>query len=83
MLAASTIYGHLANAIEAGETIDLNELAGAEAQEQIAAALPNRLGNIGGARESLGNKYRLRPVPHLSRGQKRLIRPPLNLRPRR
>jgi ATP-dependent DNA helicase RecQ len=56
--AASTIYGHLATAIEAGETIDVNELLTAEAQEQIAAAFKKfGFGNIGGARESLGNKF--------------------------
>jgi ATP-dependent DNA helicase RecQ len=56
--AASTIYGHLATAIEAGEIIDVNELLTAEAQEQIAAAFKKfGFGNIGGARESLGNKF--------------------------
>jgi ATP-dependent DNA helicase RecQ len=55
--AASTIYGHLATAIETGEAIDVNELLDAEAQEQIAAAFKKfGFGNIGGARESLGNK---------------------------
>jgi ATP-dependent DNA helicase RecQ len=56
--AVSTIYGHLAAAIEAGEKIDVNELLTAEAQEQIAAAFKKfGFGNIGGARESLGNKF--------------------------
>jgi ATP-dependent DNA helicase RecQ len=56
--AASTIYGHLATAIEAGENIDVNELLDAEAQEQIATAFKKfGFGNIGGARESLGNKF--------------------------
>ena len=56
--AASTIYGHLATAIEAGETIDVNKLLNSEAQEQIAAAFKKfGFGNIGGARESLGNKF--------------------------
>ena len=56
--AASTIYGHLATAIEAGETIDVNKLLTAEAQEQIAVAFTKfGFGNIGGARESLGNKF--------------------------
>jgi ATP-dependent DNA helicase RecQ len=56
--AASTIYGHLAAAIEAGENFDVNELLDAEAQEQIAAAFKKfGFGNIGGARESLGNKF--------------------------
>jgi ATP-dependent DNA helicase RecQ len=56
--AASTIYGHLATAIEAGEKIDVNQLLDAEAQKEIAAAFAKfGFGNIGGARESLGNKY--------------------------
>jgi ATP-dependent DNA helicase RecQ len=56
--AASTIYGHLANAIEAGEGIDVNGLLPSEAQEQISAAFSKfGFANIGGARESLGNKY--------------------------
>jgi len=56
--AASTIYGHLATAIEAGENIDVNELLDAEAREQIATAFKKfGFGNIGGARESLGNKF--------------------------
>jgi ATP-dependent DNA helicase RecQ len=56
--AVSTIYGHLATAIEAGENIDVNELLDAGAQEQIAAAFQKfGFGNIGGARESLGNKF--------------------------
>ena len=56
--AVSTIYGHLATAIEAGEKIDVNELLDAEAQEQIAAAFKKfGFANIGGARESLGNKF--------------------------
>jgi len=56
--AVSTIYGHLATDIEAGENIDVNELLDAGAQEQIAAAFKKfGFGNIGGARESLGNKF--------------------------
>jgi ATP-dependent DNA helicase RecQ len=56
--AASTIYGHLATAIEAGETVDVSKLLTAVAQEQIAAAfIKFGFGNIGGARESLGNKF--------------------------
>jgi ATP-dependent DNA helicase RecQ len=56
--AISTIYGHLATAIEAGEKIDVNKLLDAGAQEQIAATFKKfGFGNIGGARESLGNKF--------------------------
>jgi ATP-dependent DNA helicase RecQ len=56
--AVSTIYGHLATAIEAGEKIDVDELLTSEVQEQIAAVFAKfGFGNIGGARESLGNKF--------------------------
>jgi ATP-dependent DNA helicase RecQ len=57
-LAVSTMYGHLATAIEAGEAIDLNQLASTEAQTEIAAAFA-RTGweNIVGAKELLGEKY--------------------------
>ena len=55
---ASTIYGHLATAIEAGETIDLAQLINTEAQAEIAAAFKRTgWGNIVGARELLGEKY--------------------------
>jgi len=58
MLAVSTMYGHLAMAVEAGEPIDLNQLAGAEAQKEIAAAFARTgWGNIVGAKELLGEKY--------------------------
>jgi ATP-dependent DNA helicase RecQ len=57
-LVVGTIYGHLATAIEAGETVDMNQLVSAEAQGEIAAAF-KRTGwaNLVGARESLGEKY--------------------------
>jgi ATP-dependent DNA helicase RecQ len=58
MLAVSTMYGHLATAIEAGEAIDLNQLASPEAQTEIAAAFARTgWGNIVGAKELLGEKY--------------------------
>jgi ATP-dependent DNA helicase RecQ len=58
MLAVSTMYGHLATAIEAGETVDLNQLASAEAQLKIAAAFARTgWGNIVGAKELLDDKY--------------------------
>jgi len=57
-LVIGTIFGHLATAIEAGENIDLNQLASTEAQNEIAAAFQKSgWGNIVGARESLGGKY--------------------------
>jgi ATP-dependent DNA helicase RecQ len=58
MLAVGTMYGHLATAIEAGETVDLNQLASAEAQRKIAAAFARTgWGNIVGAKELLDDKY--------------------------
>jgi ATP-dependent DNA helicase RecQ len=57
-LVVGTIFGHLATAIESGETIDLNQLASAEAQSEIAAAFKKTgWSNIVGARELLGEKY--------------------------
>ena len=57
-LVVGTIYGHLATAIEAGETIDLSQLINSEAQAEIAAAFKRTgWGNIVGARELLGEKY--------------------------
>jgi ATP-dependent DNA helicase RecQ len=57
-LVIGTIYGHLATAIEAGESLDLAQLMNAEAQAEIAAAFKRTgWGNIVGARELLGEKY--------------------------
>ena len=57
-LVVGTIYGHLATAIESGETIDLAQLISAEAQAEIAAAFKRTgWGNLVGARELLGEKY--------------------------
>jgi len=56
--AVSTIYGHLATAIEAGEPIELNRFLNNEEQKEIAAAFEKfGFGNLGGARESLGNRF--------------------------
>ena len=53
-----TVFGHLANALEAGEPVDLNQLVSAEAQAEIAGAFQRTgWGNIVGAREALGEKY--------------------------
>jgi ATP-dependent DNA helicase RecQ len=57
-LVVGTIFGHLATAIETGQEIDLDQLASAEAQSEIAAAFKQTgWGNIVGARELLGEKY--------------------------
>ena len=57
-ITAGTVFGHLANGIEAGEAIDLNQLVSVEAQAAITAAFARTgWGNIVGARELLGEKY--------------------------
>ena len=54
----STIYGHLEEAMLAGETIDLNTLLDARAQAEIAAAFQRfGFGNLSGAVESFGGRY--------------------------
>jgi ATP-dependent DNA helicase RecQ len=57
-LTTSTIFSHLANAIEAGESVNLDQLLTAAEQEEIEEAFA-KFGwdNIGGAREATGNKY--------------------------
>jgi ATP-dependent DNA helicase RecQ len=57
-LAASTIYGHLAAALEAGEPLDLSRLLSAEDRRVIDAAL-DRLGSgsLSLVREALGNRF--------------------------
>ncbi len=56
--AGSTIYGHLATAVEAGEKIELQQFLTPEEQKEIAAAFEKfGFGNLGGARQFLGNKY--------------------------
>ncbi len=53
-----TIYGHLATAVEAGETIDLAQLLDPAAQAEIATVFQRTgWGNLVGARELLGEKY--------------------------
>ena len=55
---AGTVFGHLANALEAGEPVDLHQLISAEAEAEITAAFTRTgWGNIVGARELLGEKY--------------------------
>lgn len=57
-LVSSTIYGHLLSAVEAGEIIDLNQLADAAAQAEMAGAFQKiGWGNLAGVWESLGKKY--------------------------
>ncbi|MDH5427060.1 MAG: helix-turn-helix domain-containing protein, partial [Nitrospirota bacterium] len=57
-LAASTIYGHLEQAIQAGETIDINRFLTRDQQTEIAAAFAQTgFGNLTGAKELLGDLY--------------------------
>ena len=57
-LARSTIYGHLEQATQAGEPMDLNQLMTAEQQAQIASAFAQTgFGNLTGAKELLGDLY--------------------------
>jgi ATP-dependent DNA helicase RecQ len=57
-ITVGTVFGHLANGIEAGELVDLNQLVSAEAQAEITAAFTRTgWGNIVGAKELLGEKY--------------------------
>jgi ATP-dependent DNA helicase RecQ len=57
-LKESTIYGHLEEAMLAGEAVDLNLLLDAKAQQEIATAFKRHgFGNLSGAVESLGGRY--------------------------
>jgi ATP-dependent DNA helicase RecQ len=56
--ATSTIYGHLAGAVEAGETIDLAQLLTADEQQCIGAAFAKvGFANLTGVHEALGGKF--------------------------
>jgi ATP-dependent DNA helicase RecQ len=53
-----TIYGHLEEAMLAGETIDVKSLLTSEAQRDIAAAFAKHgFGNLGGTVAALGGRY--------------------------
>ncbi len=57
-LATSTIYGHLEQAIQAGEPVDINRLLTAEQQTEIKAAFAQTgFGNLTGAKELLSDLY--------------------------
>jgi ATP-dependent DNA helicase RecQ len=57
-LVTSTIYGHLATAIEAGERLDLAQFFSAAEQEQIAGAFAKSgFGNLTGVHEMLDGKF--------------------------
>jgi ATP-dependent DNA helicase RecQ len=57
-LVAGTIYGHLAEAMEAGERLDVRRFLTADEQEEIEAAFSRMgFGSLGAVREALGNRY--------------------------
>ncbi|HEY0550728.1 MAG TPA: helix-turn-helix domain-containing protein, partial [Verrucomicrobiae bacterium] len=57
-LAVSTIYGHLAAAVDAGEKVDLNQLLTPGEQETVRSAFAKAgFGNLAGVHESLGGKF--------------------------
>ena len=57
-LVIGTIYGHLEQAIQAGESVDLNRLLTPGQQTQIAAAFAQTgFGNLTGAKELLSDRY--------------------------
>ena len=74
-LVVGTIYGHLEQAIQAGESIDINRMLTLDQQAQIAAAFAKiGLGNLTGAKELLGDLYdygqlRLFRAAHWKSGQ--------------
>jgi ATP-dependent DNA helicase RecQ len=66
-LKESTIYGHIEDAMLAGEAVNVSELMDAKAQREIAAAFEQYgYGNLSGALEALGGRY--------SSGQLRVFR---------
>lgn len=57
-LVTGTIYGHLEQAIQAGEPVDINRLLTLEQQAHIAEAFAQTgFGNLAGAKEGLGDLY--------------------------
>ena len=68
-----TIYGHLEEAMLAGEAIDVNTLVSAAAQRDIAAAFKKHgFGSLGPVVESLGGHY--------GYGQCRVVRAAMQMR---
>ena len=57
-LVTGTIYGHLEQAIQAGESVDINRVLTPDQQSQIAAAFAQTgFGNLTGVKELLGDLY--------------------------
>jgi len=57
-LVFGTIYGHLAEAVEAGGQLDMDRILAAEQQQEIAEAFEKvGFGNLGGVVEMLGGRY--------------------------
>jgi ATP-dependent DNA helicase RecQ len=65
--ATSTIFGHLADALAAGETLDINAIVSLEEQKLIERAFEKvGLGSLGTVKELLGDR--------ISYGQLRIFR---------
>jgi len=57
LLVSSTIYGHLAAALEAGESVDLRRCFNADHEREMAGAFARSgFGNLTGAHEALGGR---------------------------
>lgn len=57
-LAVGTIAGHLAKAVDAGESVDLDQILTAEQQQEVGDAFARHgWENIGGLRDTLGGRY--------------------------
>ncbi len=57
-MVTSTIYGHLEQAIQAGEPVDLTQLWTPEQELEMTAAFEKTgFGNLTGAKEILGDLY--------------------------
>ena len=62
-LAAGTLYGHLATAIEAGETVELSRLFTAEEQKAMGEAFARSgFANLTGAKEALNDRFDYGPL---------------------
>ena len=57
-LTANTILGHLADALQTGEAVDLNQFLTADEQREITAAFEkNGFGSLSAVMQALGNRY--------------------------
>ena len=74
-LVSGTIYSHLAESVEAGESIDLRQFLSVEQEKEIEDALARTgFASLGSVREALANRYDF--------GVLRIVRAVMNLRRR-